>query len=876
MAWNRGLSDLQGALAVLYPSEGDMRRLVNQAELPSTFVDFDGAAIRVWHNILIEAERRGRVQALIENARMEYPENEALQLAAAAYQTGKTGEQLQTVQKGKESNKLSSPRKLPLPVWISLFGAMAIIAVVLIFLRPDDNSPPAAPPAVTLTSQTNGLTTEPAAVSTIPETPTTTGQPTPESVDVLISQFRPRGNVPNLDIAARLERDLDRKLQDYNLADVRVAVIQQPATNREEARALAQIRQSKIVIYGWYDEGGVAVNIYLVDEGSGGRTIPGTHDLPLESTDGNETKFVFRDVLPENVSFLSLFIIGQLNYLANNYQAGHTAFDAAMENIPETVALENKALIPFFTARQLDASGSTDSTAIVCDYVNAITLDQRMAAAYNNLGTVLVRHYTVPVLQEQPSPLTDEAFACLAQIGYGRDNLGTLTPGMLFAKALELEPTSALAAYNRVSFAWGYPGFSATPSDEIKEQLTAVIDLDPTIWGASLILGNLAFEEQDFVTAAAWYSQTLAVAPAPAEVRMNLGQAYLQQGAVAQAETQFQEALRIEPALRDEAQLALAHLAYRRADPTAALTHLAEVAAPQAEVSRLTAAAAMAVLLKAKLLIDQHDLAGAIDTLETLAGLTTDTALIQYLLGMLYSELEDTTRRTAAWQELSTSFFLPSRSHLFYQNATVALTWRTLVEHCGLPDADDFTQWHTGDSPCLPAAFEERMDEVYEHFLDWLAARLSYQRGVPELNLGQACPYVFTRSSDQDHWQVDTTILYMLSGAAQERIQQRPLARFNGQLLIQELEPEISYIDFLFVLVEDEAGQLVRLLPKAEEPATTLNLQQADNQYTVLTTGESLLLSFDGYALVRNPQRVWVVAEGYYVPTYQAGERQIR
>lgn len=50
----------------------------------------------------------------------------------------------------------------------------------------------------------------------------------------------------------------------------------------------------------------------------------------------NEIGFVVRDSLPNNVSFISLFVIGQLYYLNNQYKLGYEAFDAA-RNIRDVV-----------------------------------------------------------------------------------------------------------------------------------------------------------------------------------------------------------------------------------------------------------------------------------------------------------------------------------------------------------------------------------------------------------------------------------------------------------------------------------------------------------------------------------------------------------
>jgi hypothetical protein len=81
MSWNRTLTNLRDMLASLYPTVQDSQRVVNDAGLNPAYIAFDAKAINNWFNILREAENRSKVQAIVEIARTEYPENEWLALA---------------------------------------------------------------------------------------------------------------------------------------------------------------------------------------------------------------------------------------------------------------------------------------------------------------------------------------------------------------------------------------------------------------------------------------------------------------------------------------------------------------------------------------------------------------------------------------------------------------------------------------------------------------------------------------------------------------------------------------------------------------------------------------------------------------------------
>ena len=81
MNWNRTLANLWDVLAGLYPTVQDSRRVVSDAGLNPAYIAFDAKAINNWFDILKEAQNHNKVQAVIEVAYGDYPENEWLALA---------------------------------------------------------------------------------------------------------------------------------------------------------------------------------------------------------------------------------------------------------------------------------------------------------------------------------------------------------------------------------------------------------------------------------------------------------------------------------------------------------------------------------------------------------------------------------------------------------------------------------------------------------------------------------------------------------------------------------------------------------------------------------------------------------------------------
>jgi S1-C subfamily serine protease len=81
MSWNRTLFNLRDVLASLYPMVPESRQVVVKAGLNPLRIAFDAKAINNWFNILEETQKHHKVQAIVEVAHGEYPENEWLALA---------------------------------------------------------------------------------------------------------------------------------------------------------------------------------------------------------------------------------------------------------------------------------------------------------------------------------------------------------------------------------------------------------------------------------------------------------------------------------------------------------------------------------------------------------------------------------------------------------------------------------------------------------------------------------------------------------------------------------------------------------------------------------------------------------------------------
>jgi hypothetical protein len=171
MTWDPSLDRLQAVLANMYTRDADIRRVATSAGLDPVYIDFDGPSISVWHQVLAEAVRRNRVEALIAVAQQEYGDN--TQLVAAADEVraaaAKAGAGAPGVG-GTGKAGTTGVRRLAGPAWLAVGAGVLVVAIAAVLLV---RSPGAAP----------GLTAAPTTAApalaneTVPPTATLTPAP---------------------------------------------------------------------------------------------------------------------------------------------------------------------------------------------------------------------------------------------------------------------------------------------------------------------------------------------------------------------------------------------------------------------------------------------------------------------------------------------------------------------------------------------------------------------------------------------------------------------------------------------------------------------------------------------------------------------------
>jgi len=751
--------------------------------------------------------------------------------------------------------------------------------------------------------------------------------------DILIAEFDAKHASKKYEVVNRIRRNLETQLAEYNLTSTRVETLAVPIDTAQDAKTAMEQSGCRVLVWGWYDDLGSTVNISTSESFSDDNALRMKEVAwAKDSTGSNDISMSIRERLPEDVTFLSLVIIGTIAYQNNNYQQGHQAFDAAMGNLPKEIGLENASVLHFFSARALEVSGNQDAERIICEYSKAIELDPSAFAAYNNLGIVTANLYIAYDKQyrgwvEETPPdfqFPGNSSQCLASIGsQGYTDL--------FDRALELRPNSSFVRYNKLATEWLRESNEFFQGYDVEATLDEIIRTDPAIPGAHILRGVLAFDKGElfqsrwaympftdtdvndnakaktlnlrtalalsqslplddarFHVALREFSAASALLPKSFELQINLGKVYMRRGMYAEGRLAFENALLLNPG-NSEAKLALADVAIKEGRPELALQYLdgikleeSETVGEQKEEKSASVlfddTVQMAAILKSRIFFDSGDSNAAIEALRsyfrkmvsqekdrtTNAQNRCDAPLINYLLVLLQSFSSNRAFEKNQWKEcvlldtvLDTDARL-ARDNSYQYNGTTNLAWNDVNTLCG---ATDPSLWGE-TSECLPRDLGQRLRKVFDIAQDRIAYRIYFRQ---ESRLAPAlCPYVFTYDINQRQWIFDTSILTGLDAPDLAASQIRPLRRFDGKLIVREVEPEISYLDQIRVVVVGHDGKRQILHPRLDA------LREIDNTYVVMHQGDELYLTFDNLDQFKELSKYWIEATGYYTPVSRA------
>ncbi|HSL21498.1 MAG TPA: toll/interleukin-1 receptor domain-containing protein [Vicinamibacterales bacterium] len=124
-----------------------------------------------------------------------------------------------------------------------------------------------------------------------------------------------------------------------------------------------------------------------------------------------------------------------------------------------------------------------------------------------------------------------------------------------------------------------------------------------------------------------------------------------------------------------------------------------------------------------------------------------------------------------------------------------------------------------------------------------------------------SCPFVYATADSGGVFLNRGQIIADHIGANAEGTDRLYLGRSVGRIEIRELEPEISQLNRVRLLVQGGDGR-ERVYPAAQQ-----ELRRTDTRYVALRRGETLVLEFPGYSPQEQDRAVFLEAVGFYTPT---------
>lgn len=321
----------------------------------------------------------------------------------------------------------------------------------------------------------------------------------------------------NYQVTETILRNLRTATQPYT--DVKVRALNQTITEQQGsdvARAIGEQQKATIIIWGEY--GATPTNVQI----SSHFEFLNAPDefLELEDTANGQTQtadiaslnsFQLQTHLSNEMSYLTLFTLGMVEYAKDNWDTAITLFGDALSQIDTDASGLNQSSLFFY--RGTSYAYRLDYSKAIADYDHTIELQPNHVSAYNNRG----------VMYEAQGKYT-EAIADYTQ-------------------AIQLQPNLA-EAYNNRGNAYKAEGDYTQAIDDY----TQAIQLQPNYAEAYNNRGNAHSDQGNYRQAIIDYTQAIRIQPSYANAYYNRGLAYAKQGDDMDAAiADFSQAIELQP-----------------------------------------------------------------------------------------------------------------------------------------------------------------------------------------------------------------------------------------------------------------------------------------------------------------------------------------
>lgn len=123
-----------------------------------------------------------------------------------------------------------------------------------------------------------------------------------------------------------------------------------------------------------------------------------------------------------------------------------------------------------------------------------------------------------------------------------------------------------------------------------------------------------------------------------------------------------------------------------------------------------------------------------------------------------------------------------------------------------------------------------------------------------------SCPYVYSFDGKQKSYNLEDHILYNVNSKHKERSDTLVLKKPSSKILISEIDPEESYIDYICMEGIDQNDNVHRFYPRQDI------LKKRDKKYLYLKTGDIAKIEFEGFDSSKYKYSR-LISHGYYLTT---------
>jgi tetratricopeptide (TPR) repeat protein len=365
---------------------------------------------------------------------------------------------------------------------------------------------------------------------------------------IVIANFYYSENIPDTEAHNEIKRAIEKAKAELGYASLRVEVepTHLQADDRAGAEALGKRYNASIVI--WGADTGVRVTVNFLnlkqpDFDAAQVQISETERTQLANPSAY-ARFVTQD-LPSQLTFLSLFAVGQSYDTNQQYEGSLKAIEGAVASLTAGTTVEG-LVEAYFRLGWLYQQPPGNSDKAIANYDQALQLKPDWAEAYNNRGAAYddkgeydraIADYDQAIKLKPDSAVvyTNRGNAYADKSEYDRAIAD-------YDQAIKLKPDYAVAYTNR-----GIIYRREGEYDRAIADYDQTIKLKPDSAVAYTDRGNAYADKGEYDRAIADYDQAIKLKPDSAVAYTNRGAAYYRKGEYERAIADFDQALKLKP-----------------------------------------------------------------------------------------------------------------------------------------------------------------------------------------------------------------------------------------------------------------------------------------------------------------------------------------